>query len=253
MHLLVISGMQISLLFMVVVLFFTLMGKILSVLTFASWRRSIEHYAPLGALGVILLYVYLIGMEDASFRAFIAICTAVAGRRSGFKVGVLQVTLSMVILSFLFHPLCIFDLSFQLTVGALLGISLGLFASGGISAVPWRSSLCATMGATSMTSLICLVHFQIIATWGLFYNVLFAWPVSLISCTVGIPALLIDSLIGKTIFSYISAGGLQLVTGALEWISEVLPFQSNQTFGLAISLMVLTFLISQSIMRIRER
>lgn len=250
MHLLVISGMQISLLHLVILMFFKVIGKIISTFIFTRWKRSVEDYAPLAALGVILSYVYLIGMEDAAFRAFIAISIAVVGRRYGFKVGVLQVTLSMVILSFLFHPLCIFDLSFQLTTGALLGISLGLFASGGISAARWRSALCATIGATSVTSLICLAHFQTIATWGIFYNLLFAWPVSLISCTVGIPALLIDTVLGKTIFSYFSAGGLQVITYALESLFSILPFQSNQTLGLGISLMVLVFLISQSVMRI---
>lgn len=166
-HVLAISGLHMALLFSGT---FMLLTKL----------KLRERTAYALTLLISLCFVWLTGMSISACRAFIMFSVLVLGRVVGYKGdGINSLALSAFLMCCI-RPLSLFQVGFQLSFGALLGIML--FSKPIVTGpVIWlRKMIQVSVGAFLITAPIMCYHFYTLNVYTLIMNILFVPLMSLI-------------------------------------------------------------------------
>lgn len=209
-HLLAISGLNISLMagmFVVALLFFPVRG----------WLRT----------GIVLLlvwvYIVLIGLPVSAVRAAWFWTFLLLGSNLGMLLSLPTIIFLTSVVMATLNPWLFYDVGFQLSLSAVIGIGLTLFLLKPYTRTTWLTVLTAlagaTIGATLMTWPIILYSFGNISFISLVANVLLepAFPLLLVVSllTIGLgwlwePLALVGSFIVHLLYRY-----FEIVTGFL--------------------------------------
>lgn len=181
MHLLVLSGFQLTLVFGSVSLLARRgLGRI-------SWVRAVCNVnlvsVGLGLLSVVALLI-LAGLEHSSTRAAVAMLLVALGLWWERRVHLGNTILASLFLLSLLWPSCIFDLGVQLTYAALVGILIGNLENNGL-----RSYLSCSLWCSVCTSLVLLLRGQGISIGGFVLNPLLSGVCSFVGTQIGLCAL----------------------------------------------------------------
>jgi ComEC/Rec2-related protein len=122
-HLLVVSGSQVSLLFLLVSLLFLRVEHPLS-----FWGRSLNFLKYSAIFGVILSYAVLTGYEPSVRRAFVVIVLVLLAHYFYYEADGLNLLGQAGLILLAMHPLEAYSVSFQLTFSATLGLILAFKA-----------------------------------------------------------------------------------------------------------------------------
>jgi len=207
-HLLVVSGSQVSLLFVLVGLVFL---RVESPLT--RWGRCMNVTKYIAALGVIFTYAVLTGYEPSIRRAFVVIVLVLLAHYLYYEAEGLNLLGQAGLILLLMHPCEAHSVSFQLTFAATLGLILALkvlypHVSQVPRAVRWvLGILLSTAGAQLMVFPLLLLYFNQVSLWGLLSN-LVAIPIASLILLLGI------------LFYF--ACGIPVANGAVAWIVQAL-------------------------------
>lgn len=181
MHLLVLSGFQLTLVFgSVSLLARRWLGKL-------RWIRAVCNVrlvaVVLGLVSVLVLLM-LAGLEHSSTRAAVAMLLAALGIWWERRVHLANTILASLFLLSLVWPACIFDLGVQLTYAALAGILIGSLEKNGL-----RSYLSCSLWVSVCTSTVLLLRGQGISIGGFILNPLLSGICSLVGTQLGLCAL----------------------------------------------------------------
>ena len=218
MHLLVVSGFQISVLAFGSLTVFRLVGA-----SFygCSFGRVIFALAPILTLLFVLLYVAVVGFDTAAVRAVLAFAffslALFCDRQRRFFNGFFFSLLMLAVL----WPGCVFEPGVQLTYAALLGIGLGMPRRGeGVLYACLRMNLLISL----CTAVPVLLWFNQISLVGVLLNPLAGPLVSFISCALGIPILMISS-ISPTFLGWLLWPVIQMVKLLTQLVSWLAAFE----------------------------
>ncbi len=206
-HLLVVSGYQVSLVFVTV----SLCIRYLSALILPGFR--VRAFLPLLSFAFSAVYVLYVGLEASAVRALIAaacVCASVVTERGGsflqrWAVALLIVQVLM--------PWAVCDIGVQLTFAALGGIGVGAVLGGafdGSNVV--RTALWVSLATWLFTGCVLVVWGGVLAPAALLCNLLLATPWSVINCVVGSVGLGLFLVLGPW-----GAAVLDLVV----WVNEI--------------------------------
>jgi ComEC/Rec2-related protein len=181
MHLLVLSGFQLTVVFgSVSLLARRVLGK-------SSWIRAVCSVnlvsVGLGLFSVMILLI-LAGLEHSSTRAAVAMLLVALGMWWERRVHLSNSILASIFLLSLVWPSCIFDLGVQLTYAALFGILIGSSDKNGL-----RSYLSCSLWCSVCTSLVLLLRGQGISLGGFVLNPLLSGVCSFVGTQLGLCAL----------------------------------------------------------------
>ena len=181
-HLLVVSGYQVS------IIYISLMGAGIYLLKSSRqvyFHLPIRKIAAVASFVACTIYASLVGFDSSVLRAlfatFIFIVCSLFERRKNFVNSIL---VSLLMLQIIF-PLSIFEPGVELTFAALIGMALAGDSQGLIGFL--KSSLFASL-ATSCVSFFWFGSFSLL---GLILNPIFASLISIISCNLGFIALVL--------------------------------------------------------------
>jgi ComEC/Rec2-related protein len=181
MHLLVLSGFQLTLVFGSV----SLLAR--RVLGRSPWIRAVCSVnllsVGLGLFSVLVLLI-LAGLEHSSTRAAVAMLLVALGMWWERRVHLGNTILASMFLLSLIWPSCIFDLGVQLTYAALFGILIGSSNKNG-----FRSYLSCSLWCSVCTSLVLLLRGQGISIGGFVLNPLLSGICSFVGTHLGLCAL----------------------------------------------------------------
>lgn len=179
-HVLAASGFQIV----------TLLGVFLAIVRL----RPLPWPVALAGAAVVLGYVWLAGAGASVVRAGLMGLAVIAGLMQQRSVNSLGALLAVVVAMLLWHPLWIWDLSFQFSVLATLGlivsagpIALRLTALPFVVAEPLAASLAATLWVMPVQ----LWTFQQVSPYGPIASALTTIPVAILTIAGAIGALLL--------------------------------------------------------------
>ena len=113
MHVLAVSGLHVGLILALLIYFFGLFPKWIS-----------KYQATIFALIIIWFYALLTGFSPSVFRAVVMFSMLTVAKLSGKNYDALNVLFASALVILLFDPLLLFDLGFQLSYLAMLGILL---------------------------------------------------------------------------------------------------------------------------------
>lgn len=192
-HLLVFSGAQVTIIFVVLNWFLYFSG---SFLTYVLRTYKGTIYSKIASLGVTFFFVLSIGSDKTTVRALIAASVSFAAlalqRKNSVAWGIL---VSSMILSIIW-PGCILEPGLQLTFAALFGIWLGLLR---------RSFIWGFLYTSSATSCVSLFWFEAFSIAGFILNPIVVPIVSFVTTVGGLPSLalaLLDFKIGKVLLEW---------------------------------------------------
>jgi len=193
-HLLVVSGSQVSLLFLLVGLVFlraeaplTRVGRVLNVAKYAA------------ILGVIFTYAVLTGYEPSIRRAFVVIVLVLVAHYLYYETEGLNLLGQAGIILLLIHPYEAHSISFQLTFSATLGLILALkvflpLIQNYPRGARWLLGiLFCTAGAQVMVFPLLIRYFNQFSPWGLVSN-LVAIPLASLILLLGIAFYLLSGI-----------------------------------------------------------
>ena len=181
-HLLVVSGSQVSLLFLLVSLLFLRVEQPLSL-----WGRALNIFKYSAIFGVILTYAVITGYEPSIRRAFVVIILVLLAHYLYYEVDSLNVLGQAGLILLAMHPLEAYSVSFQLTFSATIGLILAFKAFyphvAGMHWLPrWALGiLIGTGGAQFMVFPLLLRYFNQFTPMGLVSNLV---AIPLASCTL---------------------------------------------------------------------
>lgn len=183
-HLLVVSGFQVTLVFVSTVWF---ARRVLYLFPRLLLITNVELIGALLGAAVTSLFVALVGLEGATLRAAIAavISAAVILLERG-RLQLHSIIASLFLVSVL-APGCYLDPGMELSYAALFGLVLG--NREGLGKV--KRYLLSTSLATAFTGVVTLLRFGQFSFWGILLNPIFAPLLSFVSCYGGISALLL--------------------------------------------------------------
>ncbi len=185
-HLLVVSGSQVSLLFLLVSLLFLRME---SPLTPAGRIINILKYSAI--FTVIMTYAVLTGFEPSIRRAFVISILVLIAHYLYYETEGLNLLGQAGIILLLIKPYEAFSVSFQLTFAATLGLILALkvfYPHFGRFHRRWRgilAVLAGTAGAQLMVFPLLIYYFNQFSPWGLLSN-LVAIPLASLVVLLGV-------------------------------------------------------------------
>lgn len=185
-HLLVVSGTQVSLLFLFISLLFL---RLESPLTPSGRVMRVAKY--LLALGFILTYSVLTGFEPSIQRAFVVSVLVMGAHFFIYEADSFNLLGQAGVILLLMKPMELFSVSFQLTFAATLGLILGLRVFGPyLSLLPsWSRGmgavLISTAGAQILVTPFLALYFNQVSLWGLISN-LIAIPLSFFVIVLGL-------------------------------------------------------------------
>lgn len=185
-HLLVVSGTQVSLLFLFISLLFL---RLESPLTLSGRIMRVMKY--LLALGFIFTYAVLTGFEPSIQRAFVVSVLIMGAHFFIYEADSFNLLGQAGIILLLMKPMELFSVSFQLTFAATLGLILALRVFGPYLSLipPWGRGLGAilisTAGAQVLVAPFLALYFNQVSLWGLVSN-LIAIPVSFFVIVLGL-------------------------------------------------------------------
>lgn len=185
-HLLVVSGSQVSLLFLLVSLLFLRME---SPLTPAGRIVNILKYSAI--FTVIMTYAVLTGFEPSIRRAFVISILVLIAHYLYYETEGLNLLGQAGIILLLIKPYEAFSVSFQLTFAATLGLILALkvfYPHFGRFHRRWRgilAVLAGTAGAQLMVFPLLIYYFNQFSPWGLLSN-LIAIPLASLIVLLGV-------------------------------------------------------------------
>ena len=209
-HLLVVSGYQVTLVYVALTLVFS------QLLARSSWlcaKIKLKAWASGAAVLGALAFVAICGVESSSARAGIAAiflaCAHALERGGGLVQAVGVSALALMILD----PGCFLSPGVQLTYAALIGICLGHRESDG----PIIGFLRVCLTATVCSSVTVAIWFNQISIIGLVLNPLLGTPAALVSCNFGLAATIL-------LLSGIDANGwiLQHVVNLTAWFKQLI-------------------------------
>jgi ComEC/Rec2-related protein len=216
-HLLVVSGYQVSLVFLCVSWCLT-RGAIL-----ALPGRNVRTVVPLLSFLLASLYVVFVGLEASASRALLAagcVCAAVVGETGArfsqrWAVSLLAIQI--------FMPWAVFDLGVQLTFAALAGIGVGTTLGRGrrIATYLWVA-----LGTWLFTGCVLAAWGGAVAPAGFLFNIILATPWSVLNCVVGSLGFLALLIAGDWM-----AGVLDLVVVINEFIAEWMVVAADGVLG----------------------
>jgi competence protein ComEC len=168
-HLLAVSGMQVTLLAMLVL-------RVLQALWMITpWgRRSMAPWMPtLCAAVAVLCFVWLCGAPPSAVRAALMAWVVLVAQQAGRKVALMDVLSVAGTLTLLVSPTTIFDAGFLLSYGALLGLlsSAPTFSNHGTLWAKLRPVVITSIGAALLTLPISAWLFGEVAWVGMFSNI----------------------------------------------------------------------------------
>ncbi len=207
-HLLVVSGSQVSLLFLLVGLVFL---RAEAPLTRAGRVLNVAKYAAI--LGVIFTYAVLTGYEPSIRRAFVVIVLVLAAHYLYYETDGLNLLGQAGIILLLIHPYEAHSISFQLTFAATLGLILALKVFYPLvrhypRGARWLLGiLFCTAGAQVMVFPLLIRYFNQFSPWGLVSN-LIAIPLASLILLLGIAFYLLS--------------GIPMIGPAVAWVVQVL-------------------------------
>jgi len=207
-HLLVVSGSQVSLLFLLVSLLFL---RLESPLTPAGRIINIFKYTAI--FTVIMTYAVLTGFEPSIRRAFIISVLVLIAHYLYYETEGLNLLGQAGIILLLLKPFEAFSVSFQLTFAATLGLILALkvfYPHFKRFHRRWRgllAVLAGTAGAQVMVFPLLIYYFNQFSPWGLLSN-LIAIPLASLVVLLGVAFYLL--------------GYVPLIGGGLIWVLHVL-------------------------------
>ena len=180
-HLLVFSGAQTTILYLLFGFLFRGLGALcLRYTPYRSWFLALQSIA----LVATVLIVWSIGFQLSSVRALLACWLVVLGERFESNRGMLyRMFLSLVLLNVIW-PLCFLEVGVQLTYAALLGIWFGMRFQKG-----WRGYMAMSIAISVLTNLVTLCWFRSLSVMGFLLNPICAPLVGFGSIYLGIPAL----------------------------------------------------------------
>lgn len=236
-HLLVASGYQVSLVFLLVA------GVVRVLMRYAPQAQGFNSWRLLSmSIGFVAAaaFVGLVGVEGSIIRALFAALFLVFGAFSGRGGHPFNSVLFAFLALIICWPGCFFEPGVQLTFTALCGLSL---APPGKSFV-WRYLVACTMACVA-TGAVAVLWFGRFSLWSFFLNPLLAPLGSVIGCALGLLATLL-CVCGIDRFGL----GMSLVSSALELFRDIvielskIPLMSFEVNGawralLAISLLAI--------------
>ncbi|MCB0319043.1 MAG: ComEC/Rec2 family competence protein, partial [Bdellovibrionales bacterium] len=184
-HLLVVSGYQISLMFLAA---FTLFKNLLIRSDIFFNTGLVRAFSLAFSLLFSLFFLGIVGFDDSANRAFIALFLYSIGSLSELGQKKYQLLAASAFIMLLLWPGCWLEPSFQLTYAALCGIYLG---TNGCRYFNFSSFLKANLYASLFSMLVAGVWFSRISLLGIFLNPIFSTIVSCVSCKLGFLALLL--------------------------------------------------------------
>jgi ComEC/Rec2-related protein len=182
MHLLVLSGFQLTLVYATVVhITRWLMVKIFSLWRFCN-TNLIASIAGLLCVGLLLI---IAGLEHSSTRAAICLLLVSIANYNEYKVNLLNSVLGSFLLLTVCYPQCVFDLGVQLTYASLLAILVSDAKN-----ISLRSYLVCSFWCGIFTGLILLIRGQGLSIGSFIFNPLFAGIFSFIGTQLGLLAII---------------------------------------------------------------
>lgn len=181
MHLLVLSGFQLTLVFgSVSLLARRWLGRV-------SWFRGVCNVNVISVvLGLVSVsgLLLLAGLEHSSTRAAVAMLLVALGMWWERRVHLGNTILASLLLLSVMWPSCIFDLGVQLTYAALIGILIGSLDKNGL-----QSYLSCSLWCSICTSLVLLSRGQGISIGGFVLNPLLSGICSFVGTQLGLCSL----------------------------------------------------------------
>jgi competence protein ComEC len=185
-HLLVVSGYQVCLLYAMMYYLGRVLIHTISRLLHFQLHFFIPHiFAFLSAI----VFVIVIGLEDSVMRAILGLTIAIVLQITERSKSFLNSILVSLFLILLIWPLCFLEPGVQLTFAALLGIWCGSSRSVkfvNYIKICWSVWLC--------TSIVCILRFGEISLLGPLCNFALAPLSSIVSCNLGVVALVVNYL-----------------------------------------------------------
>ena len=212
-HLLVVSGYQVSLVFMSVC-------ALLRLLVCRAFPCLFSrHFAIVLSFIVASFYVILVGSEMSALRALIAAACACASLAIDRRHGFFQRWAVALLIMEVLWPWCFFEIGVLLTFAALAGIGIGscLGGSSRILSLLWVS-VCVWL----LTSAIVVLWSGTLSIGSIVLNILLAAVWSTVNCTVGGVGILLRSLDvwpGGEILALVALINEE-ITRALFWLSR---------------------------------
>lgn len=218
-HLLVVSGYQVSLVFLVIS--WTLTRCSLYVLRGGNTRV----FVPLVSLLASSMYVLFVGLEASALRALLAagcVCASVVGERGSRFLQ--RWAVSLLIIQILM-PWSVCDIGVQLTFAALGGIGVGVTLGKGRS-VPTYGYI--ALSTWLFTGCVLAAWGGSLAPAGILFNIVLATPWSVLNCVLGSVGFLLLALCGEW-----GAGVLDLVVVLNELLADWMVSASDGLVGQA--------------------
>ncbi|MCO6431245.1 MAG: ComEC/Rec2 family competence protein [Deltaproteobacteria bacterium] len=217
-HLLVLSGYQVTLLF---VMLYSGLFSLFKLFPRFSRHFNCRTFSSITALIFSAFFVLITSPETSSIRAVIAASLVTISRElergGGFFHGM---TFSLLVICIIW-PASFLDPGLQLTYAALLGIGLGGFLEGRTTL---RSYLLASGYISIFTSIAVLIWFDGISLLGFIVNPLLAPILSFLSCNVGFVALALaltgEQLLSTLLMNFIG-DGLELMRDGIVAMSQM--------------------------------
>ena len=181
-HLLVLSGYQVTL----VACGIRVLAR--RAILLISKSGALILFGDLCGLAAALTLTLLTGVETAALRAVLALLIGVFAQRYDRRATLGGISISTLLLNAIFYPETPFDLSSLLTFGALCGITLGAARPSKFRVTAWLQIL---LYCSLTTSALSAIYFKTFCPAGVVFNAVFAPLLSVISCNIGLPALLL--------------------------------------------------------------
>jgi len=212
-HLLVLSGYQITL------VAFGVRALLRRAILILSHSGSFLIIADLSGLVAAVGLTILTGIESAALRAVVALSITLVAIGCDRHATLGGLTIATLLVTSILSPITPFDLSSVLTFSALLGITLGAARPTRLKFVGLLQIL---LFCSLSTSVVSAFYFKTFCACALLFNGIFAPLISLISCNLGIPALIL-TLIGCPFAASIlkiSAQFLKVCADVIEFLAD---------------------------------
>ena len=219
MHVLIVSGYQVTLLYQFMRVF---VMWCLTRFSSLALHVPVRFFAEGGGLAIALIYVALTGCEGAVLRAGIAVVLCALARMLERRSAMLHVVLATLLVTCVISPGAFLEPGTQLTFAALFGLCAGTREED--SAM--MQYLRACVSATLFTSFVSLCWFGTLSPVALVLNPLLAAPVSALVCQGGVYALAAYAT-GLDRFGL----SLRLVTGVLHCFKEIVLAASELSWA----------------------
>ena len=203
-HILALSGMHLSFFSMFALVFTRFAGK---------------KFSEIFSLFIILLFSWFAGLTPSLFRALLCALLVFITSYLGCKTNMVKILCSSFLIHVCIRPMDLFQLSFQLSYSALLGI---LLVSNFFDSIFYRifhpgisSSLCASLGAQVTTLPICLSAFGKFMPIGIIASVIVS---PLVLFFLGLGVICIVLTIFMPCFSEVLGLVLNLMYNCIVWL-----------------------------------